>query len=169
MLRNMDSNQPEWSNLQPGDCLGYFSRDIIDYAIAFKTWTRLAHVEVYEGEGMSVASRNGVGVNRYPLRKTDIAVIRRPLGKIDFDAAKNWFETRARHEKYDWKGLLCFTLAVRQGSMDRMYCSEFMLRWYRAANFQPLDPDWDADWTPPAFILVPPTFETIWKKPSWNP
>ena len=50
MLRNMDSNQPKWSNLQPGDCLGYFSRDIIDYAIAFKTWTRLAHVEIYEGD-----------------------------------------------------------------------------------------------------------------------
>jgi hypothetical protein len=50
-----------------------------------------------------------------------------------------------------------------------MYCSEFMLRWYRAGNFQPLDPDWDADWTPPAFILVPPTFETFWKNPNWNP
>jgi hypothetical protein len=161
------ASQPNWSDLRPGDCLGYFSRDLIDYAIALKTWTRLAHVEIYEGNGLSVASRNGLGVNRYPLRKTDIAVIRRPFGGMDFESAKSWFETTARGEKYDWKGLLCFTLAVRQGSMNRMYCSEFMLRWYRAAGFLALDPDWDADKTPPAFILVPPTFETMWKAPGW--
>jgi hypothetical protein len=165
----MPRDYPDWSDLHPGDCLGYFSRDIIDYAIALKTWTRLAHVEIYEGAGMSVASRNGLGVNRYMLRKSDIAVIRRPLGKIDLDLAKQWFEQYARYQKYDWKGLLCFTLAVKQSSLDRQFCSEFMLRWYRAGRFQPLDPDWDADKTPPSFILVTPMFETVWQSPDWKP
>jgi len=165
----MSSDLPDWSDLRPGDCLGYFSGGIFDITTAIKTWCWLAHVEIYAGAGMSVASRNGEGVNRYKLRTDGLAVIRRPIGILDLEAAHYWFENTARGQKYDWKGLLCFTLAVKQGSLDCMFCSEFMTRWYRRANFQPFDPDWDADKVPPSFCLVSGCFETIWRKPGWNP
>ena len=163
------SAQPDWSDLRSGDALGYFTRDPIDVGIAIKTWCRLSHVEVYSGGGLSVASRNGIGVNRYQLRKDGLAIIRRPLQPLDLAAANHWFETTARGQKYDWIGLLCFTLAVKQGSPRRMFCSEFMTRFYRRAQFQPFDHEWDADKVPPSFILVSPEFETIWKSPGWMP
>jgi|HubBroStandDraft_3_1064219.scaffolds.fasta_scaffold202833_1 hypothetical protein len=147
-----------------GDTLGYFTRDPIDYAIAIKTWTWLAHVEIYDGDGMSVASRNGIGVNRYPLRKDGLCVIRRPLQPFNYDTANAWFEKTARGQGYDWKGLLCFTLAEKQGSPDKMFCSEFWLNWYRQGHLELLDPNWSADRTPPAFMMVTNVLETIWQQ-----
>jgi len=154
--------------LLPGDCLGYYQLDPIDWIIALKTWTRVAHVEIYAGGGLSVASRNGIGVNKYPLRQTGVCFVRRPIGRLDRDAAAAWFENTARWQKYDWLGLLCFTLAARRGSPNRMFCSEFATRWYRAAHLVPFDPAWDADRVPPSFFLVSPAFETVWQHPEFN-
>ncbi len=151
------------SVLIPGDCLLYFSHSLVDWAIALKSWTKTAHVEIYSGQGLSVASRNGIGVNKYPLRVSGICAVRRPVGKIDLDSANAWFEASARWQKYDWKGLLCFTLAVKQGAADKMFCSEFATRYYRHAAMQAFDPDWDADRVPPSFFLVSPLFETVWQ------
>jgi hypothetical protein len=167
-MTTIDPNQPDWSVIQPGDSLGYYGNSVFDLAIAIKTWTKLAHIETYWGQGLSLASRNGIGVNCYPLRKDGIAVIRRPILPFDRELANHWFETAARGQKYDWKGLLCFTLAVSQGSQDRMFCSEFNTRLYRAGQFHPYNDDWDADRVPPAFIMLPPAsvMQTIWCHPS---
>lgn len=151
------------SLLRAGDTMLYFSRSAVDWAIALKTWTRVAHVEIYDGEGMSVASRNGLGVNRYPVRWLDLAAVRRPKFNPDLVSAERWFSLTARGQKYDWLGLLCFTLAVRQGSPDRMFCSEFWTRWMRKAGCEPFNPAWDADRTPPAFCYVSGALETIWE------
>lgn len=156
--------QPSPRQLVRGDTLGYFTRDPLDYAIALKTWTFISHVEVYDGDGMSVASRNGIGVNRYPFRSSGLCVVRRPKVAINYETADAWFESEARGQKYDWKGLLCFTLAVRQGSRRKMFCSEFWLRWYRHAQLELLDRNWDSDRTPPSFMMVTPNLETIWQK-----
>jgi len=149
--------------LLPGDALLYFSGDLFDWIVAVKTWTCVAHVEIYAGQGLSVASRNGRGVNRYPLRQAGICCVRRPVGHLDREAAREWFERKARGQRYDWLGLLCFTLAVRRGSRRRMFCSEFATRWYRAAGHVPFDSEWDADKVPPSFFLASPNFETVWK------
>ena len=151
-------------SLKKGDVLLYFDRaSLMDWAIAIKTFTCIAHIEIYTGTGMSVASRNGVGVNRYPLRMDGLVCVRRPAQYFDFEAAEKWFET-VRGQDYDWKGLLCFTLAVKQGSKDKMYCSEFGLRWCRAGSYQPFNPALDADCTPPSYFWASKEFFTVWGK-----
>lgn len=150
------------SVLQPGDTLLYFTRDLVDYAIALKTWTWVAHVEWYRGSGVSYASRNGIGVNKYLLRTTGVAAVLRPKILLNFTAIDAWFAT-VQGEKYDWKGLLCFTLAVRQGSQNKMFCSEFWTRLQRQGGNMPFAPDWDADRVPPSFMLVTPSHDLIWQ------
>lgn len=167
------------SILEVGDALLYYGQspvvspqrraDFVDWSIAVKTGYWLSHIEIYDGEGMSVASRNGIGVNRYPLRLDGLVLVRRPVGIIDRETAEKWFQREARGQKYDFKGLLCFWLAVRQGSHAKMFCSEFALRWYRKAQIQPLNPDVDADRTAPCEFYKTANFATIWQLQNWNP
>jgi hypothetical protein len=161
------------SNLLPGDCLLYEPAKfnclhptawLFGNIIAVKTWTRLCHVEIFAGLGTSVASRDGQGVGAYELRMQGLACVRRPpANQLDINAAFHWFNG-VEGQKYDWKGLLCFTLAVHQGAPDRMFCSEFALRWYRAAGFEVLNPEADADHTAPSELWQAGTLATIWKK-----
>ena len=157
------------SLLQAGDALLYFENDsLLDWAIAIKTGGRIAHIEIYAGGGISEASRNGIGVNRYALRLERLACVRRPDGWLfDFEQGSKWFDETARGQKYDFKGLLCFYLAVKRGDKDRMFCSEFALRRYRHCGFQPFNPDQDADRTAPYDFWKSGKFETFWK--SGNP
>jgi hypothetical protein len=150
------------SILQPGDAILYFRRDLIDWLIALKTWTKVAHVEIYRSGQTSYASRNGIGVNAYPLRLDSVAAVLRPKRPLDWPAADLWFEHHARGQPYDWPGLLCFTLARRRGEKGAMFCSEFATRFYRAAGFAIFDPRWPAVRVPPSFFLVSPAFETVW-------
>jgi hypothetical protein len=111
---------------------------------------------------MSYASRNGIGVNAYPLRHDGVAAVVRPQEPLDFEEADSWFTATARGEGYDWLGLLCFTLAVKRGARDTMFCSEFATRFYRRAGLEPFNPRWPADRVPPCFFLVSPAFRTVW-------
>lgn len=147
--------------LQPGDCLIYTGSDLIDWAIRIKTWSRACHVELYAGEGTSLASRNGIGVNRYAYRREGLIRVLRPKPPFDFPRMQAWFET-VRGQKYDWLGLLCFTLAVKQGSPDKMFCSEFLTRVYRAGGFEPFQPDADADHIAPSEFMVANPFDEIY-------
>lgn len=159
------------NSLLPGDCLIYRPSGVFGWLTAVKTWCRCAgHVEGYCGDGVSVASRNGIGVNSYAVRLEGLSRVLRPVcaspdgDRFDFEDALGWFRATACGQKYDWKGLLCFTLAVRQGAADRMFCSEFLTRWYRAGGFQPFAREWDADEVAPATFLVPPpsVFKLVW-------
>jgi len=134
---------------------------LIDYAIALKSWTYVAHVELYRGEGWSYASRNGIGVNKYLLRTTDVAAVLRCRTPLNLEAIDRYFET-VKGQKYDWLGLLCFTLAVKQGSPNKQFCSELWTNLQRAGFNEPFNSNWSADRTPPSFMLVTPTHETIW-------
>lgn len=153
----------------PGDCLLYrpqpFSRGFMGWLmgrlIAIKTWNNISHVEVYVGQGMSVASRDGLGVNRYVTRWQGMASVLRPVCQFSIIDAERWFKT-VRGQKYDWKGLLCFTLAVKQGSKDRMFCSEFATRLYREAHIQVFG-NYDADKIAPAQFLMCDEFDEIWR------
>ena len=86
--------------------------------------------------------------------------MRRPRTHVDLWAAEQWFRD-VRGEGYDFKGLLCFWLAVREGSRRKMFCSEFALRWYRHATVQPFNPAQDADRTSPRDFWLTNEFETI--------
>lgn len=150
------------SLLQPGDTILYFSHDVFDWIIALKTWCKAAHVEMYRGDGMSYASRNGIGVNTYPTRFSDVAAIVRPVKPLDMQSIALWFET-VRGEGYDWAGLLCFTLAVRHGSNRKQFCSELMTRLWRKGKGDPFNRNWDADRVPPSFFLVTGAGKLIWQ------
>jgi len=150
------------SMLEAGDIILYRPSSIIDWLIAIKCWTKVSHCEIYADDGMSFASRNGIGVNLYPLRLDGIAAVLRPP-PFDFKTARDWFFKEATGQKYDWKGLLCFLLAAKQGARDRMFCSEFATRFYNRGFFHPFSPNWDADRVPPSFFLVTPLVQTIWQ------
>lgn len=151
------------SILQGGDCLLYRPKphSLTGLVIALKTWTWIAHVEVYKGGGVSLASRDGIGVNAYPLRTEQLGLVRRPNQFFDLGAALRWFEG-VKGQKYDWLGLMCFTLAVRQGAPDRMFCSEFAHRLYRSGGLKVFSNDLDADHTAPAQFDQTPVLDTIW-------
>lgn len=157
------------SKLIAGDCLLYrrtpFTRSPVGWFFGFvinrKTWSKFCHVEVYDGEGKSLASRDGKGVGRYPLRLSELAEVRRPSAlNFSHEIGARWFN-KVEGQKYDWKGLLCFTLAVKQGALDRMFCSEFATRFYRAAGLELFNPDDDADKISPAQLHQTPNLTTV--------
>ena len=165
--------------LLPGDSLGYYGdtpvdkpgshAGFVDWSIAVKTGYWTSHVEVYAGANLSFASRNGIGVNRYQLRTDGLIWVRRPLAMLDLSTANEWFASTARGQKYDFKGLMCFYLAVREGSPRKMFCSEFQLRYYRKASFQPVHCEVDADRTPPSMAWISEEFSTEWLRPGFEP
>jgi hypothetical protein len=147
--------------LQAGDTILYYSGSVFDYAVALKTWTWASHVEFYRGGGQSYASRNGLGVQKYALRTDGVAAVLRPKVTLDLDAVDRYFMT-VHGQEYDWKGLLCFTLAVAQGAKDKQFCSELWTNLHRAGGAEPFQPQWSADRTPPAFCLVTPILRLVW-------
>lgn len=139
-------------------CLGWFFGAVINV----KTWSRFSHVEIYDGEGESLASRDGEGVGCYPLRTAQLRCVRRPGPYFDVDAVRWWFD-RVDGQKYDWLGLLCFTLAAKRGSPDKMFCSEFVTRALREGRVRPFNPALDADKVAPAQLWQTPALETVWE------
>lgn len=148
-------------DLKPGDCLLYAPCGFFGWLIALKTWNKVSHVEVYVGNGKSVASRDGQGVGFYELRTKGLVRVLRPRGEFNISSALLWFFNFANGQKYDWKGILVFALAVSEGSRDRMFCSEFATRFYRAGGFHPFAENYDADHIAPAQFLQSPCFEEI--------
>jgi hypothetical protein len=150
------------SMLLPGDCLLYRPSSIFGYAIALKTWCRFAcHMEIYMGYGLSGASRDGLGVNTYALRIANLSRVLRPNRSFDFESYKRW-HTTVIGQKYDWIGLLTYTLLVEKGAFHKMYCSEYGTRGYRAGGLKPFADHWDADKTPPSLFYSSATFDEVY-------
>lgn len=156
----------ELEDLRHGDHLLYGrSGSIFDWIVSVKTWSKAVHIEIYAGDGMSMASRNKLGVNLYGFRREQLICVLRPklLGASTiFERGFRWFSEIARGQKYDWMGLLCFTLAVRQGSPDRMFCSEFANNFDRVCGLGAFASDWPGDMTAPGNFLMSPAFDKIW-------
>lgn len=158
------------SGLMPGDCLLYApGRSWVSWLIAIKTWHRISHVEVYEGVNGShkaVASRNGIGVNRYSLRMADLAYVLRPTTAPNMVAATEWFERIARGQRYDFAAILRFLWPsdAPDVDLDRQMCSPFGARWYRAAEVPAFASHEDADLIAPFQFLTSPAFTIVWRK-----
>ena len=171
-------------DLLPGDHLLYFENSFVDWVIAIKTCCYGAsHIEVFDrndvfirrdelgsdtgvvtmpGGKTSLASRNGIGVGRYPFRRKGLSYILRP-SVWDHVAATAWFERYANGQRYDFLGLLCFTLAVKRGSPDRMFCSEFARNLDRPASLKSFSPWTPGDKVSPGAYLLAPGFSAGWK------
>ena len=153
------STPPPIQFLQPGDCLLYKATGLYGWIIGLKTWSMVTHVEIYIGEGQSVASRDGLGVAIYPLRMAQLSHVLRPHAPIDLHAAMRWFET-VRGQKYDWLGLLRFawrSKVVSDLKDNRQFCSELATRWYRAGGLDPFNGG-DADAIAPCQFLLSNSF-----------
>lgn len=147
--------------LRPGDCILYSPTDVFDWAVALKTWTCVSHVEVFIGDGYSVASRNGQGVGKYPVRLEGVAAIRRPGPVFSLDAAMNWFYALGK-QKYGWRTLLTFMMLNNNPIEGHMICSEFVAGFYRAGGNPLFAPDWPDYRTPPSLEVATAGLTTIW-------
>jgi len=147
-------------NLKPGDCLLYAPRGFFGWVIATKTWHKVAHVEVFAGLGpSSVASRDGIGVGRYPLRTSELEYVLRPRLPMDLACANRWFE-RVKGTKYGWLELANFVGVPVQNK--GIFCSQFAAGYYRAAGLNLFPEDPPDKVAPFQFLdLVGPVFEPI--------
>src|ERR1700721_2469480 len=125
--------RPERPDLHAGDVMIFTGNSFFDWVIRLKRGTFACHVEIYIGNGMSVASRNWPqGVNRYPVRWDGLYRVYRPKGTFNLSKMTHWFYSKGPNgepspcgQKYDVFGLLCFSFARLQGSKTKMFCSEF--------------------------------------------
>lgn len=95
--------------LQPGDLMLYKpgARSFFGWLIRIKTWHAISHVEVYVGDGKSFASRDGIGTNIYPMRLSDLVLVRKPNLPFNIAKALAGFY-RTGHQPYGWLDLLQF-------------------------------------------------------------
>lgn len=149
--------------LQFGDALLYNTKwDFVDWCIRTKTGSYAAHIECYIGAGQSVASRNGIGVNKYPLRKDGLIAVLRPKGKVDRESAMKYFYNVC-NQKYAFWSLFAFWFAKWKADPKRQFCSEFATNWYRAGGFNPFAPELDADHVSPGTFMTSAEMELAWK------
>lgn len=153
-------------SLRPGDCLLYRPAGVWSTLIAVKTWHWVSHCEAYIGDFKSVASRDGKGVGHYDLRVQGLNLVCRPKTPVDIDAAWDWFLT-VDGQPYDWAGLSRFLLAGRApfGNNGKMFCSEFLTRFYRAGGYDPFNEYLDADAVAPCNFLYSNLFEQFTYEP----
>ena len=152
--------------IRPGDCLLYRPDGWVGWLIVLRTFTGepVSHVEIYDGDGYALASRDGIGVNRYLLRRHKLAHILRPRGAVDLARGRAWFARYARGQRYDFQALWRYLWpGALDEDRDRMICSALAVRYYRACGFQPFAPDADADLVSPASFLQSPAFAHVWR------
>lgn len=149
--------------LKPGDCLLYRPKGFFGFLIREKTWHKIAHCEMYVGNGASVASRDGKGVGQYPWRNTELAyVLRPPQSEINWPEFWKWFRT-VNGQPYDWFGLARFAWGgdIGTGNNGKMFCSEFLTRAYRKLVAKVIGDEEDADAVAPFEFLVTSSLTVI--------
>lgn len=109
----------------------YKPQGAFGFLIRLKTWHRVAHVEMYLGNGISTASRDGKGVDRYPVRDTELIFVLRPKTPLDMTKVSD-FVDRWVGTPYGWLDLFNFMgFAVdRKG----IVCSPYITRALRAGG-----------------------------------
>lgn len=138
--------------LAPGDVILYNGTGFFSWLIRTKTWSDVSHVETYIGMGFSAASRDGKGVNTYPLRLDGIQYILRPTMPIDYVKGMNWHAS-VKGQGYDWLGLLAF-VNVDKDDRNKMFCSEHATYLARAFGLEPFVASLPAVKVAPATFLL---------------
>jgi hypothetical protein len=147
----MTTDRPD---LRVGDICTYASQgDLVDRLIALKTWDYVVHTETYIGSDFSVASRNFIGINKYPVRWNNLYRVYRPVVPFDLDKAMYRFEREWRGQKYDLLGVcLGFEFAEWQANPFRQWCSEFTTNFAREGGCMIFQPETVADRVAPASL-----------------
>jgi hypothetical protein len=124
-----------------GDILLYNTDSIVDDLIDLKTWSDVAHVEIYVGDGWSVASRNGLGVDLYPYRPDSLHKVRRLSVPFDKENADTWFNSGVKGQKYNWASLAEFFNIHIQS--QGFICSVFAANYLRYGGCELFAPDYE--------------------------
>ncbi len=146
----------------PGDILIYTGWSFFDLLIRIKTGSFACHCERYQGGGFSLASRNGKGVSKYPLRLMGLAYVLRPSCKPDFDKGLVWFYAKANGKPYGWLDLLEFVcLKILSPGL---ICSEFMAMLFDAEGCPLFAGHWDRGAISPRDFLIVGGLDMIYRK-----
>lgn len=147
------------SFLKPGDVLLYKPTSIYGWIIRVKTWHSVSHVEIYLGNGKSSASRDGIGVNIYPLRLDGLTCVMRPKQAFDTQKATAFTKSHAG-TPYGWLDLLNFTgLRIHTKGI---VCSPWVTEVLRNNNI-PIFNDEDSDLIAPFQFLDSELLSIVWK------
>lgn len=125
--------------LKAGDILLYRPKGLFGQIIGIKTWHEIAHVEIYDGLHQSLASRDGLGVDRYSVRLSELAYVLRPKHPLDIGAGRRYFY-KMKGTSYGWLDLLNFVgLPI---NAPGIVCSPFAAGFLRACGWPvfPADP-----------------------------
>lgn len=158
--------------IEPGDVLGYHGHGAFSTLIRLKTWAPfpgVSHVELANSSASVFASRDGKGVQTYPLDATDrLVIIWRPLPALDMDAVRA-FHAACVGQKYDVFGLFRF-FTLGEQSQDKQFCSEYVVRLLRRGihcekhGDDLFFHDCDADLIPPWWFAISPAIEEVARK-----
>lgn len=129
-MKPVATNTDDFPELMPGDILLYGGSGLVDRLIQFRTWSDVSHIEIYVGEGRSVASRNGIGVGLWDRRLDGLRRVYRVKAGVVFDLEKSvaWFKT-VDGTGYGWFDLLRFYLI--NVPTKKLICSEFADLFFR--------------------------------------
>jgi len=151
--------------LQPGDILLYGDSSPLSWAIRFRTWSDVSHVEIYAGDLHSLASRRE-GVNQYPMRVDGLRRVMRPAAPFDFTAGLKWFYDQAGGTPYGWLDLWRFYgIDVETKGW---ICSEFADYFFQNCGLPLFNLDYPEGAVCPRDyeLLAPSLAKEIW---SWKP
>jgi hypothetical protein len=119
------------AKIRPGSILLYSSPSIVDWLI--ERTGPCAHVELFLGNGRSFASRNGLGVNYYDLRKDGLIAIRSHIG-VNVDTWVKWADTVVG-DGYDWRGLEGFLIDRPTNEPHHEFCSAVIELGFRKSQY----------------------------------
>lgn len=152
---------PDPESLVAGQVLLYSTPDsLVDWIIERQSMVA-AHVEIYEGNLKSLASRNGIGCGRYDLRMEGLIAVLTPL-QVDMPAFSTWFET-VNGEAYDFFGLSGFLFGENRQVPEHLFCSAFVSLGFLRSQKQPLfNKLWPSGLTSPSDFLKTPAIHWTW-------
>ena len=121
---------------------------------------------------MSLASRNGIGVNRYTYRENQLAAVLRPSSTVDMSAIKEWFEKPyseltaegVRGGYYGWLDLLRF-YSIKLAT-NGWICSEFVAKALRVGGINAFAKCYNEGTIDPGDYFVSPAFGWMWYRPD---
>lgn len=120
----------------PSGVFGY-AIAVFDIKRVLKHGMAISHVEVYKGGGYSYASRDGIGVDTYPLRTSNIACVLESTIPLDMGDMASGFQAKLGH-KYDNATIVSHvTKGLTEGNHLEEVCSEVAAYLMRCAgNFK---------------------------------
>lgn len=154
--------QPDISQIKPGSVLLYNTPGNLVDEIITRTGPA-SHVEFYERDFTSLASRNGIGVGRYHFRTTGLIGVLVPIEPpADFvERFSDWFAT-VNGEGYDWRGLAGFVVDSVTQSQAHWFCSAFVAKGCEMAGCPVFNPFWSPSLITPSDFFKTPLLHWAW-------